>query len=187
MKMNVTIAALTVLALSCVKRSPDWVARQDVSISLPRFDAATKVDTVLDGMTLQAIRVAAEDFAPATTEPKACASTQAAQTYKVIHRGEIIFVEISRNPEACGGQGHALDGAARYAVSMDGRILRRVLDGEEGVEPLPGAPDGGTPMADENPFPPGPYAPLGLLDAGLPAGLDAGPNPSAPSQSPGAR
>lgn len=184
--MNPKIAAVALLVapMLCVRKPPDWYAHQDRSIRVPAFDARTKLDTTIDGPTLQAIRLAAEDYAPPTSEPRACAHTQAAQLYKVSHQGDIIFVQVSRNPEACGGQGLALDAAARYAISRDGRILRRVLDGEpDNTEPEDaGEPplsrseelDASASFQDENPLPLGPYAPTWLLDGGSRPAGDAG-------------
>jgi hypothetical protein len=108
----------------------------------------------------------------------------------VSREGDIIFVRISENPERCGGKYHGLDGAVRYAISKDGRILRRVFDGEpDGVEPddggwplesviLPVRPDGGGPILDSSVHWDWSLTPPWLVDGGVPgpdSGADAGP------------
>ncbi|KFA91823.1 hypothetical protein [Archangium violaceum] len=55
----------------------------------------------------------------------------------MIRRGDIIFVYISEDPEYCGRKYPALDSGVKYAISTEGRILRRLLDGqpERPIEP----------------------------------------------------
>lgn len=142
---------------------------------MPPFDATTPVDLIVDGASLQALRVATGDFFPPSSKPQACADTLAAHKFKVSRRGDIIFVQISQDPEACGWRGFRLDGAVRYAISLDGRILRRVLDGEEPEEAIPDdagesfrlvplKADGGPDFQAPPPCPLGPYAPVSLFE-----------------------
>jgi hypothetical protein len=152
--------ALGVALLSCVPRQDDWRLHQDRTIKVPRFDGSTKIDLVIDGPVLQALRIAADDFLPPGRPPRACGDTQAAYVYEVSRDRDLIFIQIAENPRYCGGRFYALDGAVRYAISMDGRILRRVSDGEpDGWEEadaspahpsveLPLRPDGGGPILD---------------------------------------
>lgn len=191
MKLKATSLLVWVLLLSCVRHGDDWWQHQDRSIKMPAFDASTKVDLVVDGATLQALRLAADDFLPPSSKLRSCSSTQAAHDYEVSREGDIIFVRISENPARCGERYHALDGAVRYAISTDGRILRRVFDGEpDGVESeeagsdhqsieLPLRPDGGTPILDSSVHWNWSLTPPWLLDGGVPgpdAGTDAGPS-----------
>lgn len=69
-----------------------------------------------------------------------------AQRYLVSREGNIIFVYIYEDEEYCGGGYLALDSGVKYAISADGRILRRVFDGHP-EEPFEGLnPDGGPRM-----------------------------------------
>ncbi len=191
MKPKAAAVLFWMVLLSCVHQQDDWRQHQDKSIRMPRFDASTKADLTLDGVTLQAIRIAADDFLPLSTKARSCDETQAAHDYEVRREGDVIFVRIAENPERCGEKYHALDGAARYAVSTDGRILRRVLDGEpEEPEPgdaglphqsfeLPVRPDGGSPALDMSVHWDWSLTPPGLLDGGGP-----GPVPDAGNSSP---
>lgn len=177
MTCKTSIIVLAIAWPYCVKEPPDWYLHQDRSIKMPDFhDPAPAY--VVDGAELQAIRVATDDFLPASTAPTSCAYTQAAHLYQIIRRDDIIFVRITANPRACGGQGYALDGAGRYAISTDGRILRRILDTEpEGGEgedaglplhviELPARPDGGIPVPEIGFKWNERYLPRWLLDGG---------------------
>jgi hypothetical protein len=84
----------------------------------------------LDGVTLQAITIAATDFIPSSAKDQQCELRQESHRYRVIRQGNIIFVSIYANPAACGGKLLMLDWGAKYAISTDGRILRRLFDGE---------------------------------------------------------
>lgn len=127
--------ALTVLLSSCAlfqKPAP----QEDTSIRFPNFHEhfATIIGEPgkpyeLDGATLRAITIAANDFIPPHGRERQCWERQEAQSYRVIRQGDIIFVEIGSDPRACQGA-MPLDGGARYAISTDGRILRRLFDGE---------------------------------------------------------
>jgi hypothetical protein len=50
-----------------------------------------------------------------------------AHTYRFIRQGDIIFIYIEEDLKYCGRQYPALDSGAKYAISRDGRILRRVI------------------------------------------------------------
>jgi hypothetical protein len=159
--------------LSCIRSSnaPRVAVENDPSIVFPPFFAYSSTEVgapgeayVLDGATLQAIRIAIDDFLPPNGKERPCWNRPETQRYRVIRQGDIIFVRIDEDPEACGMQYLPLDTGVRYAISMDGRILKRLLDGEPekpllpemsveemtpAVEPVPGphssaAWDGGT-------------------------------------------
>jgi hypothetical protein len=158
--MRPAVLILCAMFLSCVPRQDDWRRQQDRTLKVPRFDGTTKSALVIDGPVLQALRIAADDFLPPGRQPRGCEDTQAAYDYEVIREQDIIFVQIAENPRYCGGRFYALDGAVRYAISTDGRILRRVADGEpDGWEAadagpatpsteLPVRPDDGGPILD---------------------------------------
>jgi hypothetical protein len=169
MKRKLTALLLGIVVLSCVHSQDDWRQHQDRSIRMPRFDASTKVDLVVDGAMLQALRIAADDFLPPTTKPRACSDTQAAHDFEVRRDGDIIFVRISEVPERCGEKYQGLDGAVWYAISKDGRILRRIFDGEPESVELPARPDGGAPRLDSRVHWDWSLTPPWLLDGGAPS------------------
>jgi hypothetical protein len=102
---------------------------QDMSVHLPVFDSELKLDTDLDGQTLQAIQIAADDFLRADPKDTSCASKQSSHRYRALRQGNIIFVRIDYKPENCGQTTGMLDGGATYAVSAEGKMLRRNRDG----------------------------------------------------------
>lgn len=125
----------------------------DQSIVFPQFfeHAPIEVGTPgqpyeLDGVTLRALVIAANDFLPPGRRNTPCVERQEAHFYRVIRRDEIIFIRIDENPEHCGLKHGGLDSGAKYAISTDGRILRRVLDG---MEEYKGPADGSTPVPGE--------------------------------------
>lgn len=129
----------------------------------------------LDGVVLRAIMIAANDFLPPATEETPCWARTEAYQYRVIRQGSIVFVHIMEDLEHCGLQYIAVDSGAKYAISTDGRILRRLIGSEPehswGPEspvlppaipsspPLPGAQDGESGAAPLPPSSPLPVAP----------------------------
>jgi hypothetical protein len=191
---------LVILFVGCMRPSSTQPtpAGGDRTIAFPQFfehDAiavgATGGTYELDGETLRAIMLAANDFLPPGNQPRPCHKRQEAQFYRVIRRENIIFVDIRENPEYCDRRSPTLDSGAKYAVSIDGRILRHVLDGAEG-----GPFDTGTtkPLSREEEF----IGELGsspTFDAGSPSELGSSQDgglsssdsgiPSAPARSDG--
>lgn len=100
-----------------------------MSVQLPVFDSSLSPDADLDGYTLQAIRIAADDLLDADPTGLPCGEKQASYRYRALRRGDVIFVRIEFKPENCGRSMGMLDDGATYAVGVDGRILRRQLDG----------------------------------------------------------
>lgn len=153
MKRFLMAATLIALSSECVR--PTWRSQQDSTVKMPRLDETTGA-LVVDGPVLQALRVAADDFLPPTYKPRACADTQTAFKYFASRRGNVIFVRIEENPSYCGAKYHSLDSGARYAISSDGRILRRVLDGEAETpfeSEAHSVRDGGTELIDVTALP----------------------------------
>lgn len=101
----------------------------DLSVQLPVFNPELKLDTDLDGQTLQAIQIAADDFLRADPKDTSCASKQSSHRYRALRQGDVIFVRIDYKPENCGQTTGMLDGGATYAISAEGKMLRRNLDG----------------------------------------------------------
>lgn len=84
----------------------------------------------LDGVMLRAIIIAANDYIPPGSQRRSCWDRQEAQSYRVIRQGEIIFVSIEADVSACKLDALLLDNGMCYAISADGRILRRLATGE---------------------------------------------------------
>jgi hypothetical protein len=103
--------------------------KQDLSIQLPVFDSTLHTEADLDGYVFQAIRIAANDYLGRDTAESSCDRQQSSYGYRASRSGDIVFVRIDFKPENCGGDIDMLDGGATYAISVDGRILRRSLDG----------------------------------------------------------
>lgn len=87
-----------------------------------------------DGELLRAMMIAANDFGRSPDKSPPCWAGRGTQ-YRVIRQGEIIFVYVYRDLSACGLSYAVADSGAKYAISADGRILRRVMDGEP-LEPV---------------------------------------------------
>jgi hypothetical protein len=182
--------------MGCMRNSPSAQrGEEDKSIVMPdfydRFPVIVgKQDQLyeLDGVTLRALAVAFNDFLPPATKARDCWDTPEAHQLRVIRRGDIIFVEISANPEACGRSMILFDYGAEYAISVDGRILRRRFDGEPNG-PL-GSVDAGTqePVGEPVPYnkigvlggePEGPLPAFLRRDGGVSPGRDGGVRPDA--------
>jgi hypothetical protein len=152
----------------------------DPSIVFPRFFDRAPVEVggggevyELDGVVLRALIIAANHRFPPASQEQPCLRRREAHQYRVIHRGDIIFVRIDQDLEFCGlDYIISLDSGVTYAISTDGRILRRIFDGDpvelEPLNPVPATPqgpqDGGT-----DPGGPGlPPTPSPGRDAGSP-------------------
>ncbi|RKH17936.1 hypothetical protein D7V77_34940 [Corallococcus sp. CA041A] len=155
---------------------------EDPSITFPPFFAQPAVSlgtegTVyeLDGDTLRALTVAARDLRPPHDTTVSCGSRWESQQYRVVRQGDVIFIRIDEDPKACGRAHPALDSGASYAIHRDGRILRRLLDGQPdvtkpgdaGVSATPGEPGTASPEALGDG--PSPFLPRSWQDAGSPA------------------
>lgn len=167
---------------------------EDTSIIFPRFYDRFPVVVgeqglpyELDGVTLRAITIAANDFIPPTTKERPCWQRQEAHFYRVIRRGDIIFVDISWNSQYCKVGFGILDGGVRYAISTDGRILRRLFDGEPEGPFGPESPDAGEQEFKGTPVP---LSSLGTIygepvpNALPPGWWDGGVGPASPVSRP---
>lgn len=130
---------LVILLVGCTRSSGtrSVPVENDRSIVFPQFfehpgvtigDGASPYE--LDGVILRAIMIAASDFLPPATEETPCWAKPEAYQYRVIRQGNIVFVHIMEDLEHCGLQYIAVDSGAKYAVSTDGRILRRLIGAE---------------------------------------------------------
>lgn len=143
---------LAVTLCGCVRspRPSPAPVEEDKSIVFPPFAEREVIEVgaregtyELDGELLRALMVAANDFLPPGAKNPPCRNRQEAQRYRVIRQGKLVFVSISEDPAYCGARYPALDSGAKYAIGPDGRILRRVSEGQPD-EPSPlEAGDGG--------------------------------------------
>jgi hypothetical protein len=133
----------------CVER-PQQSEFQDMRIQLPVFDSMLKTDASLDGYMLQAIRIAADDLLPPEEPDLPCIYQKSSYRYQAVRQGEVIFVRVDFDPQSCGGAIDMLDGGATYAINVEGRILRRAVDGAEPFHESPPAPapERGAPATD---------------------------------------
>lgn len=119
----------------------------------------------LDGAVLRALMVAANDLIPPGTEDRPCWETLEAHGFQAIHQGDIVFVSMHTDLARCGHPFLMMDSGVKYAISSDGRILRRVFDGESGVPAAATKPDAGVGKIFQEP---------GLSTVLKPPGDDAG-------------
>jgi hypothetical protein len=182
---------ICIAVVSCIRSFSPQLAdvENDTSIRFPQFFERAAVDVAqpgqiyqLDGVTLRALAIAANDFLSPDHAKIPCEDRQEAHLYRIIRREDVIFIRIDENPEHCGHKYGRFDSGAKYAISTDGRILRRALDGlDESMEPF----DGGTPMPGEpgvSPnFDPANLQPLPFM---RPAPRDGGPPDSSPAPFP---
>jgi hypothetical protein len=139
MRINPLPLILVVTLSGCVRSPgpPSTPVENDISIIFPDFPERDVVDVgapgqpyELDGEMLRAVMIAADDFLPPGAKNPPCRNRQEAQRYRVIRQGDIVFVHIHEDHAYCGLSYPALDSGAKYAISIDGRILRRVSDGQ---------------------------------------------------------
>lgn len=144
------VAGVAVVATSCTR--PTWPAQapleNDRSIAFPDFHSAVEVGIgttpyELDGVVLKAIMIAMNDYVRPGDKDQTCWGSPEAHRFRVIRQESIIFVRVDEDLEFCGLQYLSLDSGAKYAISADGRILRRVFNGgpERGFAPV--EPDAG--------------------------------------------
>ncbi|WNG51260.1 hypothetical protein F0U60_49350 [Archangium minus] len=147
---------VTTIALSSCVRKPEQFstpAGRDRSIIFPLSVGeglveveAQKATYDLDGEVMKALMVAANDYIPPGIRNPPCWARHEALTYRFTRREDIIFVYIGENFEYCDRKLRPIHYGAKYAISKDGRILRRVIDGfdeDDHVWSLK-TPDGGT-------------------------------------------
>ncbi|NOK22135.1 hypothetical protein [Corallococcus carmarthensis] len=184
MKRTHSILTSVLVLTGCLRASspPPTKVEEDPSILFPAFFSQPAVPlgtegTVyeLDGDTLRALTVATRDLLPSQDTTVSCGSRWESQQYRVVRQGDLIFIRIDEDPRACGRTQPALDSGASYAIHRDGRILRRLIDGQPdvsahadaGVPSTLGEPGSASPDALNDG--PSPFLPLSWQDAGSPA------------------
>ncbi|WP_223641844.1 hypothetical protein [Corallococcus sp. EGB] len=178
-----------VLCVGCLRREAnpsDSLAVEDRSIVFPNMYAHEVLEVgapgqpySLDGSLVRALVVAVDDFLPREQEGRSCSSRREAHRFRVLREGDIVFIRMDLDPRACEPGGLLLDGGVTYAVRLsDGRILRRLHDGEPDGQGIPGGSDAGVsgnpsdpsiPVGDTSWGEPLPSFPSQWLDAGSPA------------------
>ncbi|MHA7627782.1 hypothetical protein [Corallococcus sp. M7] len=151
---------------------PEMFAREALTIGAPGQPYS------LEGSLLRAMAVAADDFLPRQQEGQSCWSRREAHRFRILREGDIVFIRMDLDPRACEPGGLLLDGGATYAVRLsDGRILRRLHDGEPDGALAPAGFDAGVPTGPSDPSipvgdtswgEPQPSFPVQWLDAGSP-------------------
>lgn len=99
-----SLSLVTALTLSgCIRNPPPAVLEDDRSIVFPSFFEREAIEVgarggpyELDGVTLRALIVVANDFLPPGASTPPCRNRQEAQRYRLIRQGDIIFVSIRR-------------------------------------------------------------------------------------------
>jgi hypothetical protein len=144
---------LTALLLVTCGRSPvspSPMRRDDESIRFPKALESpglrlgqSEQRARVDGAIVQAMMVAAKDFIPSSSDRSRCFTKPGDFFFDVIRQGEIIFVAISPDYYTCEGGTGPLDWGAVYAISTDGRILRRVHPEELAWTAPSSSPDAG--------------------------------------------
>jgi hypothetical protein len=120
-------ALASLFGCQCVPKRPQ-PEFADMRVQLPVFDSRLQVDTSVDGFTLQAIRIAADDFLNPDSSNAPCRDKQIAYGYQALRQGDIIFVRIEFKPENCQMTYGLLDGGVTYAINTEGQILRKSSD-----------------------------------------------------------
>lgn len=155
--MRTSFLLIGILLLSCVKspRPPLPLAKEDETIVFPEFSSPVAtvasqpgVSYGVDGATLQALLTAVNDFLSADSRDPSCCNRPDAWRYGVIRQGETFFIRIQADPAFCAGKLMMLDSGAKYAVSRDGRILRRLFTGQPDWTTGSTAPDAGDGRGD---------------------------------------
>lgn len=198
MKSYKLLATITVSLVGCgylrSLTSHRAVVNDDPSIRFPAFFERfpIKVGTreepyQLTGEMLRALSIAEEDYLPPATQDTPCPSRRESQFYRVIQQQGIYFIYIYENHTYCGLKYPVRHSGAKYAVSADGRILRRLIgDQPESPGETPDTAVGQWIKAEPGAYPDMEALDLSRLDAGLPfaapvdggAGQDAGTPPS---------
>jgi len=189
MKKKGLLLAGAGIVLGCVRAAwpPPAPVEDDQSIVFPRLLGTEAVEvgtgtvpSELEGVVLKAIMIALNDYVRPQGREPTCWGSPEAHRYRVLRRGDVIFVRVDEDLEACGLQYISVDSGATYAISTDGRILRRFFDGGPNKflpveEPEDGGQGNVPPVMEED----GGVSPANPAPPEVPpSGLDGGsPNP----------
>src|SRR5688572_9884999 len=116
-KMGLLLAS-AIITFSCIRNTwpPPAPVEDDPSIVFPRFfeEAAVEVGagtapSELEGVVLKAIVIAMNDYVRPQGREPACWGSPEAHRYRVLRRGNIIFVRVDEDLEVCGLQYISVD------------------------------------------------------------------------------
>jgi hypothetical protein len=156
MTLRELIFSAAIMLCGCVRRPEPFStpSANDNSIIFPLSTGGDFVEVnarkgtyEMDGEALRALMLVAYDLFPpgVSTKNLPCWARQEAHTYRFTRRDDIIFVYVDEDLAYCGRKVGAMDSGAKYAISKDGRILRRVIGSEpDHVIWRLKTPDGGT-------------------------------------------
>jgi hypothetical protein len=129
----------TLILWSCVRNptSPSALLEENEAIVFPQFSGPPVkmggqpgMPYELDGVTLRALSTALNDFLPSGLKDPPCWNRLESYRYRVIRQESIIYIRIHADPASCEGKFLMLDSGVRYAITTEGRILRRLFTGE---------------------------------------------------------
>jgi hypothetical protein len=154
---------LAVAALwGCVKNpaSPPAPLQEDKAIVFPSFSgpavevaSQSTISYDMDGVTLRALVTALDDFLPSESRNQHCWSRPESYRYRIVRQENVIYIRIHAAPSSCEGKVLMLDSGARYAISTEGRILRRLFTGEPDWNSGSAVRDGGPGQGDSGECP----------------------------------
>jgi hypothetical protein len=168
---------VAIVLLSCVRSSSLQTVQveDDKSIVFPDFFQGEAAG--LDGATLQALMIASQDLFSSGSRELPCWERQEGHDYRFVRKAGVVFVYIYANPARCGRKLLAFDAGVKYAISADGRILRRMFDSEPEGPPSSPSPDAGVQEPSNEPGlstiiqtpgdEPSRYLPSAWLDGGV--------------------
>jgi hypothetical protein len=148
---SIPLVALAIL-LCCVRSQSSSAppVNENPSVVFPDFYGSPAIAVgerdktyALDGIMLRALMVAAHDLMPPEAGEQPCWETLEARGFQVIRQGDIVFVSVHADLARCGQPFLMLDSGVKYAISADGRILRRAFDHESGAPAAAINPDAG--------------------------------------------
>ncbi|KFE63204.1 hypothetical protein DB31_2797 [Hyalangium minutum] len=84
----------------------------------------------LDGTTVRALAIATQDFFSSSGQGKECWQNAGGHRYELFQQEGITFVHISADLVNCWQEFAPMDYGVTYAISAEGRILRRISSGE---------------------------------------------------------
>ena len=84
----------------------------------------------MEGEVLRALMIATNDYFPPGTLNRPCWAKPEAHTFRFTRRDTVVFVYIEENWDMCERMAFPIHSGAKYAISTDGRILRRVAGSE---------------------------------------------------------
>lgn len=135
---DLIIVVIAIVLSGCIRKPEQFStsAGRDRSIVFPLSVGqglieveAQKATYDLDGEVLRALMIAGNDYIPPGIPNPPCWARLESLEYRFTRRDDIIFVYVTEDFERCGRKLKPMHYGAKYAISKDGRILRRVIEG----------------------------------------------------------